>query len=96
MTEFEKKIETFSTALCDSYCEKKDRELTNYPKLTPSENCVDVDLAAMLIAVKEAFNAILDDDEYDLIGFTYLLNRVAVNLTCRTQIDNITSKETLK
>lgn len=80
----EKKAEIFYTALQDPYFELGDRDLSGYAKITPSEDFAE-DLTAMLIAMKDFFEEVTDcTGEHDLIGFTYLLNRVAVNFVLHT------------
>lgn len=82
MLSIEDKSEVFLAALRDAYLDETDREMPGYAKLSPSDNFAD-DLAAMLIAAKEIFEEICGE-ELDLLGFTYLLNRAAVNFVLHT------------
>lgn len=83
----EKKAEIFYTALQDPYFELGDRDLSNYGKISPSDDFAE-DLTAMLLGMKNLFEETTETEgALDLIGFTHLLNRVAVNFTLSQQED---------
>lgn len=71
------KAEQFLVALSDAYLEEEDRELCTFPALNPAEVSED-DFTAMLIAMKVLFEEVTGEEGYDLIGFTHLLNRFAI------------------
>lgn len=80
MNEFEKKVLTFYTMLANAYREPEDMEeavdkLTLYIGYDFND-----DIAAMLSAMMLFVDKIIPDitKDMDLIGFTHLLNRIAI------------------
>ncbi len=66
----------FLTALSDVYRDAENRELDAFEKMQFSEDVTD-DFTAMLLAMKVFFDRVVGDDT-DLIDFTHLLNKLAV------------------
>jgi hypothetical protein len=75
MNKFENKVLCFATSLNNTYKEDEDRE--DLPKLELTEEGLTEDFTAMLQAMRVNYIRITDDD-VDLIGFTHLLNRLAI------------------
>jgi hypothetical protein len=76
LTKIEEKTMRFMTALTDVYRDEESRELALF---SPAELGEDVteDFTAMLLAMKIIFVKLTGSDS-DLIDFTHLLNKVAV------------------
>lgn len=66
----------FLVALKDVYCEEDNRELAVFSKLDLGEDVTD-DFAAMLLAMKYMAEKLIGYDG-DLIDFTHVLNKLAV------------------
>lgn len=71
----ENKIYAFVTAIVNSYKEYYERE--DFAKLELKEEDLTEDFTAMLIALKVFYTDATGDD-IDLIGFTHILNRLAI------------------
>lgn len=75
MKDFEIKVLSFISALGSAYKEYEERE--DFPKVElPTDNMTE-DFTAMLIAQSILYEQITGDDT-DLIGFTHILNRLAL------------------
>lgn len=74
----EEKIVRFFTALSDVYRDEENRQLDVFSKLDIDLDDVTGDFTAMLVAMKHMYIRITGDDEGDLIDFTHLLNKLAV------------------
>lgn len=74
--EFNKRVEKFATALRDLYLDVDEREGTEMPKIELEEENLTDDFTAMIMAVHLLYISITGDDEVDLIGFTYMVNRL--------------------
>lgn len=72
----EQKAIHFLTALLDVYREEENRELEAFSKMELT-NDITEDFTAMLLAMNNVFKRITDDDG-DLIDFTHILNKLAV------------------
>lgn len=77
MTKIEEKIMAFVTAMTDVYRDEESRELEAFGKMDFSEDVTE-DFTAMLVAMKIIFNKITSDTDSDIIDFTHLLNKLAV------------------
>ena len=76
MTTTEKKAMNFIAALSDVYRDEESRELDAYSAIEFSDDVAE-DFTAMLIAMNLIFDRITGHDG-DLIDFTYVLNKLAV------------------
>ena len=76
MKNIEQKAMAFLTALSDVYRDEENRELDAFGKMKFSKDITE-DFTAMLLAMKAAFDNICGDDS-DLIDFTHILNKLAV------------------
>lgn len=80
MTGFEKKVLTFYTILCNAYRDEEDYEPAVEKQTLKNGGDMNETLTAMLTAVKllcdRAYPQVSEDG--DLIDFTYLLNRLAI------------------
>lgn len=77
MKKIEEKALHFLTAISDVYQDEENRELEAFGKMEFSED-VTGDFTAMLIAMKLVFERITGSDGGDLIDFTHVLNKLAV------------------
>lgn len=75
--EREDKIAQFATAILDCFRDEEKRELYAFPKLEMSDESITDDFTDMLVALCVVYSQITNDD-CDLIGFTHILNRLAV------------------
>ncbi len=76
MSKIEEKALQFFVALSDVYRDEENRELEAFGKMQFSEDVTE-DFMAMLLAMKVFFDRVVGDD-IDLIDFTHLLNKLAV------------------
>ncbi len=76
MKKVKEKALQFLTALSDVYRDEEDRELEAFEKMQFSEDATE-DFTAMLLAMKAVFDRVIGDDS-DLIDFTHILNKLAV------------------
>lgn len=74
----EEKIVRFFVALSDVYREEENRQLCTLEKLGIDLDDVTGDFTAMLIAMKHMYIRITGDDTSDLIDFTHILNKLAI------------------
>lgn len=77
MERFKEKVVAFSSLLCNAYRSEEKQEIPT-PRLTLGED-MNEDLIAMIAAMKIFCDRVCPQiaDE-DLIGFTYILNRMAI------------------
>jgi hypothetical protein len=76
MNKIEEKSLRFLTALQDVYRDEENRELEAFDKMNFSEDVTE-DFTAMLLALKVVFDRVCGDED-DLIDFTHILNKMAV------------------
>lgn len=76
MNKIEEKALQFLTALSDVYRDEDNRELEAFGKMEFSEDATE-DFTAMLLAMKAGFDRVTGSDS-DLIDFTHVLNKLAV------------------
>ena len=76
MNKTQEKVMRFLTALMDVYRDEENRELEAFDKLEFT-NDVTEDFTAILLAFKVVFDRVCDDGS-DLIDFTHVLNKLAV------------------
>lgn len=76
----EEKARAFQLAMSDLYNDPEHRNPENYIKLD-AEDGQDMteDFLAMIIAMYYLYRMFSDGGKEDLLGFTHLLNRIAVN-----------------
>lgn len=67
----------FMTAFMDVYRDEEKRELDAFSAMEFSDDVTE-DFTAMLLAMKAVFTRITGDDDCDLIDFTHVLNKLAV------------------
>lgn len=77
MAKIEEKVMAFATALTDVYRDEENRELEAVGKMKISENVTE-DFTAMLIAMRMIFMKITGDTDSDIIDFTHILNKLAI------------------
>lgn len=77
MTKIEEKAMAFATALTDVYRDEENRELEAVRKMKLSEDVTE-DFTAMLIAMRMIFMKITRTKDSDIIDFTHILNKLAV------------------
>lgn len=68
----------FLFGLSDVYRDEEDRQLFAFEKMEMNVEDITGDFIAMLLALFEMYGRIVDDDEIDLIDFTHILNKLAV------------------
>lgn len=76
LSQVEEKALHFLSALADVYRDEEDRELVAFSKLVPSKDMTD-DITAMLIGMHYVVERLTGFDG-DLIDFTHVLNKLAV------------------
>lgn len=76
MNKTKQKAMQILAALLDAYRDEEKRELGAFGKLDLAEDVTE-DFTAMLLAFKVVFDRICDDGA-DLIDFTHVLNKLAV------------------
>lgn len=74
----EEKALRFLFALSDVYRDEEDRQLYSVSKLDLDVSDVTEDFTAMLLAMNTLYVRITGDKEADLIDFTHILNKLAV------------------
>lgn len=87
MTKIEEKAMAFATALTDVYRDEENRELEAVGKMKISENVTE-DFTAMLIAMRMIFMKITRTKDSDIIDFTHILNKLAVQWVMEGAKDN--------
>lgn len=92
MNDFAQKVLTFATALSDVYKDEDSRCLQNVEPLTTLRGETDTadvteDFTAMLVAIKFLYADITDDTDTDLVGFTHMLNRLAIQHCIKNRED---------
>jgi two-component sensor histidine kinase len=73
----ERKAVIFLTALLDVYKDEERRELEAFEKLELTNDATE-DFTAMLLAMKTVFGSLTGSDDMDLIDFTHVLNKLAI------------------
>ena len=76
MTKIEEKAICFLTALSDVYRDEEHRELDAFPKMRITDDFTE-DFTAMLLAMRFIVERLTGYDG-DLIDFTHMLNKLAV------------------
>ena len=76
LSQVEEKALHFLSALADVYRDEEDRELVAFSKLDPSKDMTD-DITAMLIGMHFVVEKLTGFDG-DLIDFTHILNKLAI------------------
>lgn len=74
----EEKAVRFLFALSDVYRNEENRQLEAFSKLDLDLDDVTGDFTAMLLAVRQMYARITGDEKTDLIDFTHILNKLAV------------------
>lgn len=77
MAKIEEKAMAFVTALTDVYRDEENRELEAVRKMNLSEDVTE-DFTAMLIAMQCIYTKFTGDNHSDIIDFTHILNKLAV------------------
>lgn len=76
MNKTKEKAMQILAALLDAYRDEENRELEAFGKLDLADDVTE-DFTAMLLAFKVVFDRVCDDGS-DLIDFTHVLNKLAV------------------
>lgn len=76
MNKINEKALCFLAALMDVYRDEEHRELDAFTGIEFSDDVTE-DFTAMLLAMKVIFDRVVDSDS-DLIDFTHILNKLAV------------------
>lgn len=87
MAKIEEKAMAFATALTDVYRDEENRELEAVGKMNLSEDVTE-DFTAMLIAMRMIFMKITRTKDSDIIDFTHILNKLAVQWVMEGAKDN--------
>lgn len=87
MAKIEEKAMAFATALTDVYRDEENRELEAVRKMNLSEDVTE-DFTAMLIAMRMIFMKITRTKDSDIIDFTHILNKLAVQWVMEGAKDN--------
>lgn len=74
--DFDDKILVFLSAISDAYKEEDDRE--SFPKLKLNPKDLTDDITAMLMAQYLLYQRMTGNEDEDVVGFTHLLNRLAI------------------
>lgn len=77
MTRIEEKAMAFITGITDVYRDEENRELEAFGKMEFSEDATE-DFTAMLVALKCIYAKLTGDHDTDIIDFTHILNKLAV------------------
>ena len=77
MGDFLKKVKMFETSLKDTYKCEEDKEGTQSQLEFDEENLTE-DFTAIMYAMWIFYQKISGDENCDIIGFTHLLNRLAI------------------
>lgn len=86
MNTIQEKAMHFLAALADVYRDEDNRELEAFSKMKFSDDFTE-DVTAMLLAMKVFVERITRDDG-DIIDFTHMLNKLAVQHIMNKQEDN--------
>lgn len=87
MAKIEEKAMAFVTALTDVYRDEENRELEAFGKMELSEDATE-DFTAMLVAMRLIYLRLTGDHEPDIIDFTHILNKLAVQYIMEGVKDN--------
>lgn len=77
MTKIKEKAMAFVTAMSDVYRDEENRELESFGRMELPDDVTD-DFTAMLIAMKCIYAKLTGDNDSDIIDFTHLLNKLAI------------------
>lgn len=77
MERIKEKTVAFIAALVDVYRDEEHRELDAFEKIDISEDVTE-DFTAILIAMKHVYEAFTGDNDTDIIDFTHILNKLAI------------------
>lgn len=77
LTQIEEQALHFLVAITDVFRDREDRELEAYGKLEVPDDLTGV-VTAMLLAMRLFVRETTGDEGSDLIGFTHLLNKLAI------------------
>lgn len=75
MYDFKEKVLIFISAIGSAYKEYDERE--DFPNIELKADDMTEDFTAMLVAFHMLYTDIIDEEE-DIIGFTHILNRLAL------------------
>jgi len=67
----------FTAAMLDVYRDEESRELDAFGKAEISEDVTE-DFTAMMLAMRFMYERMTGDEESDIIDFTHILNKLAV------------------
>lgn len=67
----------FTTAMLDIYRDEESRELDAFGKAEISDDVTE-DFTAMLLAMRFMYERMTGDEKSDIIDFTHILNKLAV------------------
>lgn len=83
----EEKAGYFAVALADVYKEEENRDSYTVPK---AEFALDIteDFTAMLLALRFVYEKVTGDNKSDLIDFTHVLNKLAVQYVMERMKDD--------
>lgn len=87
MTKTEEKAMAFITAITDVYRDEENREFEAFGKMEFSEDATE-DFTAMLVALKCIYAKLTGDHDTDIIDFTHILNKLAVQHVMEGAKDN--------
>lgn len=76
LTHFEEKVLTFSVQLMGAYRPEEDQQGVGHLQLEEKE--LTEDFTAMLYGMFGVYMSITGDEKQDIIGFTHMLNRLAI------------------
>ena len=83
----EEKAAYFVTALADAYREEENRESYIVPKIDFALDITE-DFTAMILALRLVYEKVTGDKESDLIDFTHILNKLAVQYVMERMEDD--------
>lgn len=75
MDKFNEKVVNLGTSLANAYKDEESRDCVDHLEMNPED--ATEDFTAMLYAMFFVYRRMTGDDE-DIIGFTHLLNRLAI------------------
>lgn len=94
MSKIQDKVLRFATALTDVYRDEENRELEAFGKMEFSDDVTE-DFTAMLVALHFVFDRITGcGGDGDLIDFTHMLNKLAVQYIMQSAKDEEESGDT--
>lgn len=81
------KISAFFTAISDVYLDREDRALEMFGQYKLSDDVTE-DFTEMMLAMFLAYQIITGDKTSDLIDFTHILNKLAIQHVMRKDDEN--------